>query len=950
MASTVSFSYSADSVAAVPAPDPSRVGYRFAVINLDFSYVKEFQGQGPVVKIDFANTTAADRAGNFRFTASRLEPFFFFVPPYIGKDARKFTAQIWVDSIAGLNELYFVFDAGPVDFMRLPIVLADLKPKQWNTVEISDPALGSIERPLAGVRLEARMAAGAKASLSFAALNISTEDGRSYAILKTDMPLMMAGMNTPLAKGPERPLPERERVSMGGYTLEDPAWAADLPAMGKFMNEKFPDADFLVAPVWTPHTIMAQRLPEMPKGVFFQFQKAQADEHFLDAVDGIPLNASGKRPSIWNNNAFLATNPLFQQVLKDQIDYAASLGVNNFKQVDYAWLYEGGRWGFDKASVAAYRDNLLGKDEGLDLLAGPGGVKAGVIHFLDYYQENHGFRPTPADLGIKNWNEYQPISEAKAASGTAVDKLNLGIYAALFHYEWLKQAQRFGRWAKAHGGKHDYTLNPEDLGNGGDFIYLIRLKDAGTPYLEYFGGPSVLQAAYHGLPTYVRAAEIAGKRLGLITELGMGGHGQNYLSSEVGYLYTFELAALGLANYHNEWMEGPFSVMSDPKNAYQYDRFSSWMSQAYGVRQARREKVSRNETRVLNVSLRSTMNYISSWMWQLNQMDSLGPILADANIDFQQTDPVCLPETLGQADVVIYNPPSTPAYVREQLVKWLDQGNKTLITHSYIPISPDDGQIRLAEGVTNVEFRGENRSYADFMANPKGDPKSPLLPIFSGMTQDGLYWNLDPKVEAITLFGTPDRPVISMITLPNKSRIFYIHVRPKDFASWEKTPVLTKLIQMVPLPQMAVADPKMGDSMMVQRFHRDKTEVVSLWNRDLLNKFGWLPGYGDHLLPGRGANEFDPKLRPYPYLVPGARGGTKLPVAAAGTYRIYRFLQDKEETVQVGEDKMLPLTVENALVEQFYLAPDSETFREEIAQLRKHRADLTPYFLDIKNP
>jgi hypothetical protein len=117
-----------------------------------------------------------------------------------------------------------------------------------------------------------------------------------------------------------------------------------------------------------------------------------------------------------------------------------------------------------------------------------------VIHFPEYYEYYHCFRPKPADLGLKNWSAYTPVSEQQAASGGDFEKRNLGAFILLYHYEWLRQAQRFGRRAKAHGGTHSYTLNPEDLGNGGDYVFLTFLADAGTPYIEYFGGPSVRKA------------------------------------------------------------------------------------------------------------------------------------------------------------------------------------------------------------------------------------------------------------------------------------------------------------------------------------------------------------------------------------------------------------------------------------------------------------------------
>jgi hypothetical protein len=49
----------------------------------------------------------------------------------------------------------------------------------------------------------------------------------------------------------------------------------------------------------------------------------------------------------------------------------------------------------------------------------------------------------------------------------------------------------------------------------------------------------------------------------------------------------------------------------------------------------------------------------------------------------------------------------------------------------------------------------------------------------------------------------------------------------------------------------------------------------------------------------------------------------------------YRFLEDREETLEAGKDKSLAVTLQDAAVEQFYFAPDTPEFRDYIAGLKK---------------
>lgn len=945
-----------------PSSPAALMQLRLEPVNLKATVVEQFQGQPLPVRVELANPTAQPQAASLGLDSRRLYPFSPVIPPYVGAEARTFTVKLYVESTQGAAPaMKWVLERLGAVSLELPVPPARQLPGQWHDLELTDPALGSADHPVSHVVLQAAVPPGGQAVFYLAVPTLVTAAGQPYAILNAEVPMMLAGMKKPLADRPLRELPKRESLTLGGYVIDQPDWVRDIPAMTQFMNARFPDADFVIAPVWTPATPAAAVLAQLPAGVFFQFQKAQADTRFPAALDALPKNPEG-RPLPDFGNSVLATHPVIIQGLKDEVDFAASLGVNNFKQVDYNWPWHNYHMGYDAASVAAFRDDLAGRDDGLLLLPGPGGAKAGIIHFWDYFADNHGLRFSPADLGFASWDAFQPVSGGQAADGTARDKRNFSVATALVHYEWLRQAQRFGRWAKAHGGKHDYTLNPEDVGNGGDYVYLLRLADAGLPYFEFFGGPAIVRAAYSHLPTYLRAAQAAGRTFGVITEIGMGGHGQNYWDPEVGYLVLYELGALGASHYHNEWMESPWSVMSDPKHAYHYDRYSAWVSQADGWRQARREGTFRPAPKVVSVSLRSSVHYMQAWLWNVQQADSLGAALADANIDYEETDTLELPDVLDRADVVFYTPPVSQPVDGARIQAWLARGGKTLVTHSYIPVSRDNGEVKLLPGVKNVEFRGEEFDCADFLDLTQGTGgESSLHPAFAGLAKEAQgYWRL-PGMAAQWPDATPATspwkqvklgnglewvcPMVSELTLPGNSRILYIHRRPRDLAPKQLEKLMAVLTDHCSLPRLAVPDPMLGGPVIAHRFQPPgDTRVMVLWNVRHLLKLGDTGGYGSHLLPERGPDKFDLNRRPYPILAPGERCGAQVPVARPGVYRVYRFLEDRDELLTAGADCRLPLVVAGRFAEQFYYAPDTPAFRDEVARLRLHRAKVGPFF------
>jgi hypothetical protein len=933
--------------------------------NLDATAVDEYAGRAPAVEVRIDNTNAAPLNTALALNTRRHLPLDPAIPPYIAASATELRYAIrWETPLPEMSMRWTIArdDARTTGHGLDP---AGLATGTWHEIRIPLDPPGTVRHPLSELALEMEVPALRRLAFTLADVELLHGDGQSYSMLSTNPPMFMTGTDAAEHDVTFPPLPGHETLAFGTDPrtfIKQLIRAGELPLAVEDIRRRFPGIDFVFSSVWLPRYLeLADVISELPEGVFYQQQKALLNANYMAALDAWPRTADGTKINAFDQgNATVPSHPLVRTALKDEIDFGATLGVNNFVNCDYNWPWYR-HIGYGKWTVAVFRENLAGADEGLDLLPGPGGQPAERIHFHAYYEQNHGVRWTPSDIGIASWGDFVPISAAAAANGTDADRRNFSLTAALAHYEWLRQAQRFGRWAKAHGGTHEYIMNPEDIGGGSDYVYLLRLADAGVPYIEYFGSPTIMRSAYMRLPMYRRAARLSGKDLGACTEIGQGGHAQNYWDPEVGYLVAYELGALGIGHYHIDWMESGWAAWSDPANVYHYDRYAGMMSQGHGWWQARHDDASRPAARVFTVSLRSSVHYIQSGVWTMAVEDSFEDALAGAQVDVEMTDTLALPEILPEADVLFYAPPVSRHVDAERVQRWLDRGGKTLVTHSYIPRSLDRGEVPLRHGVRNVDFRGEEFNYKDYLDRIRFlDGGFALHPVFAALNRGAEgYWYLsacggEPDQSKVpwnratapgvgwewVRFGTGlarVKPLISELALANGSRIAYIHQRLEDIPPRTVRKMMAALVERYALPLLAREDHGARRAI-VHTFRAGDAGIAVLWNEEKLVELGWLGGYGEHLLPGRGPTTFDLEVRPYPIGIPGAVCGAWVPVErGGGTYRVYAMLANRETTVEPAPDGWIRLQVPDLLGEQFYYAPDSPAFRARIETLKARR-------------
>jgi len=765
----------------------------------------------------------------------------------------------------------------------------------------------------------------------------------------------------PLWQGPMPPIPRNGQDTLclgaGAYWL----LSDNGIKLAQDIRRRFPRAELLFSgvssygslPLRTPTYV--RRLWEHQ--VHFELQKAGLYLPLLEANNCLPVNWQGKTQPVVRQNNVLATSQVAQDDLKAQIDNAALLGVNIFKSVDYAWPYQWGRWGYDKPTVNTFRRDLAGLDEGIEILVAPQQTR--TIHFWDYFERYRGLRLKPSDIGINDWKEYFPETEQHAVAGGLPQKRNLAIFNALCAYEWLKQGQRFGRWAQNHGGQHNITANPEDIGDSADHLYLPRIASFGTLYFEYFGSPVCSEGAYYHVPTYRRAADQVGREIGVISELGQGGHGLHYKDQTMEFIHIYDLISAGFSKYHNEWLgECSYDTMVNPANVYHYSRYMSWLNGAHAYLLARRDHTARRPVSVFSVSLRSVVHYQTSWLWNKGNHDSFLTALADRHVDLEDVEPQELADLGKQADVIFYTPRYTPANTLPKLQQWMEKNGHTLITHSYVPGSIDQGAVfELNDRIKAVNYIGEGKGKTyeeNYGAAPgRTETETPIHASFSSLTVDRtpvsgrVTGEPGPFADAVKdllpqsipatwrwntvglklLLKIGDKPLLSEKILASGGRIIYLHAKLSSLSPELTNAITNALVKYLELRRNAIRD--QNNPALVHSYNFDLGRVSVLYDRHALEKFGFAAGYAPYL-----------KNQPFPFAQPGADAACRLLVDKPGLYEVLYLMSGRTETVNTAADNSIPLQLQGTLGDVIYTAPVSPAWSKRIGELLAERNKL----------
>ncbi|MBR4748094.1 MAG: hypothetical protein IK083_00785 [Abditibacteriota bacterium] len=492
------------------------------------------------------------------------------------------------------------------------------------------------------------------------------------------------------------------------------------------------------------------------------------------------------------NHAYDFTDPRVVEKTSEKLLRTAAAGVKYVRSIDYVWtpFGPGGSWnamiwGFSAAAIQRWREDLSGRDKGIEILDG-GGTRR--LFFREYFTDYHGYWPEPADAGCASWEDYVPPRDEGEACLTEKNKL----HNMLFHYEWLKFINEAAEpCVRQYGVYAQPILNGESAGNGGDYIYLSRLSNVAGYCPEWWGPHEVIIGNYYNGRYYERGAR--GRERTLWGESGAAGadpfYGRyprpNYWDNPANCLITYSQAGSSdFRGKQDQYWGSEADRLMDPEEK-EYLLYTAFISAWNGFLRAREDGLRKPETRVCAFIQRAPAGYSNSMDTRADAPWSLNGILERNNYLY---DGASFPDTLGidDYDLCFYSPVTGPRGALNMLWKWLEKGRKTLVTHSFIPVNGDRpgkdvNQIDPEPGFPAAEKAAARRTGFDTIRRTElssGELSSELpgLEKYEGpFALEGSLYSIGGYRPLVTLGG---RPLVSEKTFPNGSRIIYLGFAP----------------------------------------------------------------------------------------------------------------------------------------------------------------------------
>jgi hypothetical protein len=437
----------------------------------------------------------------------------------------------------------------------------------------------------------------------------SREPGRSIPARGVEGFLASPPAKRPPAAPPMRPglfwLGTNGKWSNGPYAKEAIAFIRRFaPNLAVVMSDAFPEE--LDPPPfyldWNiPAIIQNYGQPYVPYYLATQAFEIDWKGNVLDT----PGDGSWTR--LWGGgHAVSMPSDAFRTAFRSLAQSSMRSGYSGMGFCDMVWFWAAGRGraGFHPETIAAFRSDLLGEDEGLEVHRGDGSFD--TVLFRDYANYYFGGMPEPGDLGLDTWADYRPLSHDEFADTDPVDAAQQStLFDVLVHYEWLKAAQFIGRAAREEGGFFQCMGNPEDMANGVDTLFASRLRDVGAISEEYFKTPEYLDGAYHRHP-YLISLQHGELQAGTVLEGGHGGNNWPYYAHELAYAIAYELT-LATQSQHLEgdfWpsQSGPFSDLR--QGEFMQMRYRQLLSYALAFRHALEDGAARIEPDFISVTSR----------------------------------------------------------------------------------------------------------------------------------------------------------------------------------------------------------------------------------------------------------------------------------------------------------------------------------------------------------
>jgi len=823
--------------------------------------------------------------------------------------------DVWVESCSGPAALavYLTETDGDRWVSTVPVALAA---QGWQHVDLRGEALrlwrfGDGERQpgaITGITVEAS-GHESKAVYWLANLQIHTATG-----LRDLLPLMQdTDSLPPTAAVPALRLPVLPRVYMGlGMNWFVSAAGQEFVARAR---EQVPNLGVAcMASGWRPGdqaVIAAAR----QAGIDVRTQNAGAE-----GMRGLITRAAawGTAPSGQSRNTTPGfengmhgvsyCHPATREAVRRLMAGQRGVGILDYEQVDYVWPWFGGPWGYGEWDTAAFRTDLDGLDEGLRLANGP------RCRFWDYLLAYGTERLLPAALGLTAWDQFQ----ARAPDGLPAEQAARWqfVFTALTHYEWLKFAQAMGAEARSWGGAFMATMNPEDVSNGGDYLFWNRLEDTGTAYYECFGNPAQSASWRYGLPYLRDVATQAGKRLGVIFEVGVGGHGKPYLDPQVAYCWAYDVVAAGqFDDLQNEWLgEGDWAQSQE---GYHRDRLDAWLATAQAFNQAKADGAQLTRPRVLAIHHRCVVHAVGS---QPSYLLTRGA-LAGMNLDYTAADLALASAQWEDYGVMVYTPWESSARHLQALPAWLDaKPGRLLITHGAVPTRVADGRGYLPSADVGSAAGGQGLGLGTISTAPALVGQVTAAEGWTaGAVTAGTPVSLPGAAFACSagtvLARVGEQPLVTQATRPNGSRVIYLNYA----AGQAETRDLDRQLLRAALATAGVVPVTPTPGVYCHAYKAGPGTVVLLWSLGACERFRF---------EYRG--DIEQRLS---YRDPATDLAVRI-AAPTGPCRVFDWLEQQEHVV-AAPDGILTLTLQGRSCALYYYGPDTPACRSWTEALRR---------------
>ena len=362
-------------------------------------------------------------------------------------------------------------------------------------------------------------------------------------------------------------------------------------------------------------------------------------------------------------------------------------GYGGYGYMDYVWDWgmERGRAGYNPQTIAAFRKDLKGEDEGLWLSIDG---ESRLWHFEDFAKYYTGSMLTPQDVGLESWDEYMPLTYNEFLQNRDADHTqNNLLMDLLVTYEWLRLAQHMGVVADEEGGMAQVMPNPEDAANGGDFLFLSALDKIEMTSEEFFADTEYLDGAYYRF-NYLTSKKSDNVSPGIVLEAGGGGNAGGYYDEPIAYAAAYELkAATDVTHIETDFMvQNSSPIASNAQDSFLKGRYQAIMSYARGFIDAQEDGVRRYDPDFVSVTSRKVNRPWGEvwhvWEWLLDWKANPDRLLAQNGYIFEGIGEDGVFDIEPGQEIVLYSPDRPNKYHFDHVIDSVQNGDfKKILTN-----------------------------------------------------------------------------------------------------------------------------------------------------------------------------------------------------------------------------------------------------------------------------